>query len=85
MTRRLYPIEALTLLADAWNTDPDSYATGLIDAVVAPMSIDEARRDVDHFIDGLDDKIDPDSIEIIADRLDDSDMEAVRVIIKTEV
>lgn len=83
--RRLYPIEALTLLADAWNADPDSYTEGLVDVIVAPLSVEQARSDIDSYLARIDDEIDPDSIELIPDRLDDCDLDAARILIRMEV
>ncbi len=85
MTRRLHQVEALTLIADAWNSDPDSYTEGLVEATVVPLSVEQARADVDSYLARIDDQIDPDSIEIIADRLEDSDLCATRIIIHLEV
>lgn len=71
---------AFDLLADPIATDTD----GVLDEVIAGVSADDARLLVYGMLDLMTGSIDPASIEISPDRLDDApDMDACRIIIKT--
>lgn len=85
MTRRMTQDEALAFIETAFNVGPDGIADGLIDATVADMDVERAQTDLESYLSFVPAEIDPDSIEIHSDRMDDSDMPAVRIIIKTGI
>lgn len=83
MTRRMTQQEALDFIETAFNCGPDGIAPGLIDATVAGIDVEQAQTDLESYLSIVPALIDPDSIQIHADRIEDSDMAAVRIIIKT--
>lgn len=83
MSRRMTTSEALEFIETAFNVGPDGIETGMIDATVADMDVERAQMDLESYLGIIAADIDPDSIQIVADRMDDSNMPVVRIIIKT--
>ena len=83
MTRCFTPSEALEFLETTFNTGPDSICTGMVDATIAGVDVAQASADLESYLSIIAALIDPDSITIMRDVIDGSDMDAVRIIIKT--
>lgn len=63
----------------------DLQRSGLIEAYIIDRSVDEVQLAMDAFVAGLGVDLEPDSVQITADHLDDSDIPVARIVIKTEV
>jgi hypothetical protein len=63
----------------------DLQSSGLIEAYILDRSVDEVQLALEAFTHGLGQSLDPDSVEITADHLEDSDIPVVRIVIRTEV
>ena len=63
----------------------DLQQRGLIEAYIIDRSVDEVQLALDAFAHGAGIALDPGSIEITADHLDDGDIPVARIVIKTEV
>lgn len=83
MTRRMTQSEALDFIETAFNVGPDTITSGLVDAFVAGIDADQARTDLESYLAMVPAEIDPASINISPDRLDDNDMSCVHIVIRT--
>jgi hypothetical protein len=82
--RRMTTSEATQLLEEAWNTAPDTAGSGLVEAYVLDVDVTDATSDVESYIASLPEMIDPDTVTITPDNIEDWDVHCVRVAIKTE-
>lgn len=80
---RLSTSEALEFLETTFNVSPDMMTCGLIEATVAGIDREQAQRDLESWLAIIAAPIDPDSITIMRDVVEDSDMDAVSIVIKT--
>jgi len=55
-----------------------------VEAFILNESVDQVRADLDSYLAGIDDQIDPDSVEITPDRIDGFDMPAAKIVMRTE-
>lgn len=83
MTRRMTQGEALDFIETAFNVGADGIAAGLVDVTVAGLDVDQAQTDLESYLAMVPGQIDPDSIQIHIDHVEDSDMPCVKIIIKT--
>lgn len=83
MTRRMTQSEALDFIETAFNVGADTISTGLVDAYIAGIDTDQARTDLESYLAMVPSEIDPASIEITPDRLEDDDMPCVHIVIRT--
>lgn len=84
MTRRMTPSEATDLIEQVFEMEPDHSSAGLIELYVAGMDVGQARQDVESYLAFIPGDFDPDSIQITPDNDDESDMDLIRVVIRTE-
>lgn len=84
MTRRLYAHEALEVFETVFEVFPDSESETQMEGTIANAGITEAQTEIDFWLDMLGAQIDPQSIVLTPDHIDDGDMPAVRVVIKLE-
>lgn len=63
----------------------DLQQSGLIEAYILDRSVEEVQLALDAFVHGLGVVLDPESVSITADHLDDGDLAVARIVIKTEV
>lgn len=74
--------EATELLDMVFNVAPDSDGPTQVEAFIAGIRDDQAQQDVNSYLALLTSQIDPDSIEIKADKLDGADMDCAFIKIK---
>lgn len=63
----------------------DLQQSGLIEAYIIDRSVDEVQLALDAFVHGLGIELEPGSVEIAPDHLDDGDLAVARIVIRTEV
>lgn len=63
----------------------DLQQSSLIEAYIINRSVDEVQLAMDAFVCGLGIELEPGSVQITADHLDDGDIPVARIVIKTEV
>jgi len=83
MTRRMTTAEACEFV-ESYDITPDIVATGLVNAIIADLDAQTARSDIESFISGISEDIDPDSYEIVPDHIDGADLDCVSITIRTE-
>lgn len=83
MTRRMTQGEALDFIETAFNVGPETITSGLVDAYIAGIDTDQARADLESYLAMVPAQIDPASIDINPDRLEDDDMACVHIVIRT--
>ena len=84
MTRRMTNTEALSLINDIWEIEPDLISPGLIEAYVGDTDVGTATVDLESWLAGDQDDIDLDSIIITPDVVEGTNLSAVKIVIKTE-
>jgi len=82
--RRMTTYEAISLISDIWDIEPDLIATGLIEAYVGDTDVGTATVDLESWLAGDHDDIDLDSISITPDVVEGTNLSAVKITIKTE-
>lgn len=86
MTRRLSHIEAATLVETVFETAPDTEADNFMEVTVVGIDKIRAEADVESFLATLSDDIDPKSIRIINDVIDeDRSTDCVTISVYLEV
>lgn len=78
MTRRMTEEEAIGAIEDLWDLAPDLYSQNVIEVAVAPKRKGDAQAEIDAHIKAIGD-IDPDSIIVVPDVVEGSDIPAVVV------
>jgi hypothetical protein len=81
--RRLTRSEALEMIETTWDCAADAICVGLVEATIPELTTVQAREDVAKYLDIIASEIDPDSISIHRDEIDGSDLDCVRVVIRT--
>lgn len=84
MTRLSFD-EAAEFIELVMDCTMDLQQTGLIEAYIIDRSVDEVQLALDAFVHGLGISLEPGSVEITPDHLDDGDIPVARIIIKTAV
>ena len=75
MMRNLAKGEALEMLCEVFNVEPDADGPKEIEALVAGICSNRAQQDVNSYLAMLPIEVDPDSIQIKHDTLDGSDID----------
>lgn len=84
MTRLSFD-EAAEFVEIMMDCSVDLLQSGLIEAYVLDRSVAEVQLALDAFVHGLGIELDPGSVEITPDHLDDGDIAVARVVIKTRI
>lgn len=82
---RLSFTQASEFIELAMDCQIDLQQSGLIEAYIIDRSVDEVQLALDAFVHGLRIDLEPGSVEITPDHLDDGDIAVARIVIKTEV
>lgn len=82
--RRMTRSEAIEMIETTFDVGPDCITQGLLEVLVADMSVSQARLDLFSYLSVIAATIDPDSITIHRDEIDGSDMDCCRIVIKTQ-
>lgn len=82
--RRMTTYEALSLIEEVWEIEPDLISTGLIEAFVGDTDVGTATMDLESWLAGDHDDIDLSSISITPDVVEGTNLSAVKITIKTE-
>lgn len=81
--KRLTETEATEFMEQAFNVSPEIMSDGLMEATIAGVGPEDARRDLESYVAFLVDGFDPASVEFHPDTVEGSDMDAVRIVIRT--
>lgn len=84
MPRRLTNSEAIDMIETVFESSVDSATIGRVEATVGDMDLGRAKQDVESYLAMIPADIDPDTIHMTPDVLDDSDVDCVHIIIRTE-
>jgi hypothetical protein len=82
--RRLTRSEALEMIETTWDCAADAICVGLVEATIPDLTTVQARQDVEAFLSVIASEIDPASIDIHRDEIDGSDLDCVRIVIRTK-
>jgi len=81
---RLSFTEAAEFVELVMDCSLDLEQSGLIEAYIIDRSVDEVQLALDAYVHGLGIELEPDSVQVTADHLDDGDIPVARIVIKTE-
>lgn len=84
MTRRMTNDEALAMIETAFDTEPETISTGVVEVTVWNTTSDQAQCDIYSFLAWIAQDIDPTSIEVKPDHCDEDDSPAARIIVRTQ-
>lgn len=84
MPRRMSNSEAVELLEQCFEASPDAVNPGLVEIYIAGIDIERARTDIESYLAFIPNDYDPDTITITPDQDDETNLDMVRIMIRTE-
>lgn len=85
MSRRMTNDEAAEMIETVFEQGVDTIGTGIVSATVGDMDVSTAQKEIDGYMHIVPGDIDPDSITILRDVVEGSDIDCVAITIKTAV
>lgn len=85
MTRRLTNTEAVEFVETILECGLDTIGGGVVEAFAFDMGVDQVRADLDSYLAGIADEIDPDSITITSDKAEGTLLPCAHVFIRTSI
>ncbi|PZQ99177.1 MAG: hypothetical protein DI533_00265 [Cereibacter sphaeroides] len=82
--RRMTQSEAEEFIGTTFNTVPELSERWITEVTVVDVSVKQAEADRDSFLSIIASPIDPESIVITPDQIEGSDLECVRIVIRTD-